>query len=50
LVVGALTLDVNELIRRGVLARGSRTRSVIRWFGPAGEQNVAFATQHTFTR
>jgi hypothetical protein len=37
LVEGALTLDVNELLRRGVLARGSRTRGVISWHGPTGE-------------
>src|SRR5690242_5784472 len=33
----ALTLDVNELSRRGVLARGGRTRGVISWLGAAGE-------------
>jgi hypothetical protein len=37
LVEDALTLNVNELLRRGVLARGSRTRGVISWLGPAGE-------------
>jgi hypothetical protein len=33
----ALTLDVNELLRRGTLARGSCTRGVISWIGPSGE-------------
>jgi hypothetical protein len=37
MVEGALTLDVNELLRRGVLARGSRTRGVISWHAPTGE-------------
>ena len=37
LMENALTLDVNELLRRGTLARGSRTRGVISWIGPAGE-------------
>jgi hypothetical protein len=37
LVGGALTLDVGDLLRRGLLARGSRTRGVISWQGPAGE-------------
>ena len=30
----ALTLDVNDMLRRGVLARGSCTRGVISWLGP----------------
>jgi hypothetical protein len=30
-------LDVNELLRRGVLSRGSRTRGIISWHGPLGE-------------
>jgi hypothetical protein len=33
----ALTLDIDDLLRRGVLARGSWTRGVISWLGPAGE-------------
>jgi hypothetical protein len=37
LMENALTLDVNELLRGGTLARGSRTRGVISWIGPAGE-------------
>ena len=37
LMENALTLDVNDLLRRGVLARGSWTRGVISWLGPAGE-------------
>lgn len=36
-LVVALTLDVGELFRRGVLKRGSRTRGVIRWLDTAGE-------------
>ncbi len=36
-IENALTLDVNDMLRRGVLARGSWTRGVISWLGPAGE-------------
>jgi hypothetical protein len=35
--LNARSLDVSELLRRGVLAPGSRTRGVISWHGPAGE-------------
>ena len=37
LMENALTLDIDDLLRRGVLARGSWTRGVISWLGPAGE-------------
>jgi hypothetical protein len=37
LVESCLTLSVNELLRRGVLAPGSRTRGVISWLGPMGD-------------
>ena len=37
LMENALTLDVNDLLRRGTLARGSCTRGVISWIGPAGK-------------
>jgi hypothetical protein len=36
-VESCLTLDVGQLLRRGVLAPGSRTRGVISWLGPTGE-------------
>ena len=37
LLENALTLDVNDMLRRGVLACGSWTRGVISWLGPDGE-------------
>ena len=37
MVENSLTLNVNELLQRGILARGSRTRGVINWLNAAGE-------------
>jgi hypothetical protein len=50
LVESALTVDVNDLLRRGVLARGSRTRGVISWYRLAGEvaASVAYEADMTF--
>jgi hypothetical protein len=48
-VEGALTLDVGELFRRGALARGSRTRGVISWFGPAGDAAASVSYEADMT-
>ena len=37
MVERALTLDVGELFRGGLLAHASRMRSVISWLGAAGK-------------
>ena len=49
LVENALTLDVGELLRRGVLARGSRTRGVISWLGPTGETAASVSYEADMT-
>jgi hypothetical protein len=36
LVENSLTLDINELLRRGALARGSRMGGIINWLDAAG--------------
>ena len=41
LMENALTLDVNDMLRRGVLACGSWTRGVISWLGPDGKTVAA---------
>ena len=49
LVENSLTLDINELLRRGALARGSRMGGTINWLDAAGAvvASVAYMTDLT---
>ena len=47
---GTLTLDASELLRRGVLAPGSRTRGVVSWHGPAGDTIASVSYEADMTR